>query len=243
MDENENLHAGHRARMVNKMMQSPESISDHEVIEILLFSVIPRKNTNEIAHKLLQIFGSIDKVFQATPQQLLAVDGIGKKSAEHIVLCGQLLRRVYVQTNGVERYNTYEKTRNNLINYFRNEGYEKILVVLLDKQFKALAKMEFSDNKRTKVGAELVDVANAFAVHKPAFVLFAHNHPSGNLVPSEDDNLTTKKLNVLCEMHGVTLLDHIIVAGDRVFSYYQNRVLEDIKKQTELNTVFGNIRR
>ena len=86
MTAKENVHSGHRERIVDKFVAHPDSPSDHELLEILLFSFIPRKNTNDIAHNLLNRFGSIEKVFACSPTELITVEGIGKKTAERIIL-------------------------------------------------------------------------------------------------------------------------------------------------------------
>ena len=70
MSNKENLHAGHRERMIEKFLNNPQSFSDHELLEVLLFYAIPRRNTNDIAHRLLRTFGSIEKVFSADRQTL-----------------------------------------------------------------------------------------------------------------------------------------------------------------------------
>ena len=88
------IHAGHRDRMYDKLLNSPDSLSEHEYLEVLLFSFIPRKNTNPIAHKLLRTFGSLSGVFNASAKELMTVDGIGKSVATKIVAVGKIFQRV-----------------------------------------------------------------------------------------------------------------------------------------------------
>lgn len=242
MKDEANLHAGHRSRMTQKLLKSPELFSDYELIEVLLFSAIPRKNTNEIAHKLLQTFGTLERIFNATAQELISVDGIGDKAAAQMILFGQLIKRIKNSERSKQSLGTFESAKNFLIDYFRDERYEILLFVLLDKNRKIVTKIEYTDVRRTSVSADMPEIANAIALHKPMFAIMAHNHPGGSPVPSEDDDLTTKKVNVLCQMHGVNLLDHVIVAGERLYSYYQSKKLDDIKQITEINSVFGKIR-
>ncbi len=242
MKNGENLHAGHRNRMLQKVLKNPEMFSDYELIEVLLFSAIPRKNTNDIAHRLLQTFGTLERVFNATAQELISVEGVGEKTAAQFVLFGQLIKRIKNSASVKESFGTFEAVKDFLVNYFREERYEILLLILLDKNRKVLTKIEYTDVRKTSVSADMPEIANAIALHKPLFAIMAHNHPGGSPVPSEDDDLTTKKVNVLCQMHGVNLLDHIIVAGDRLFSYYHSHKLENIKKITEINSVFGSIR-
>ena len=87
----EGLHSGHRERLVNKFIEYPDSFSEHELLELFLFTVLPRKDTNETAHRLLQAFGNITKVFSASAEQLMAVKGVGKTIAAQIVLHSKIM--------------------------------------------------------------------------------------------------------------------------------------------------------
>ena len=89
----ENLHAGHRERVIKKFITSNNGVLDHELLEILLFSFLPRIDTNPIAHRLIQTFGSLKGVFLATTEQLLSVKGIGKKTAANIKLIGMIYEK------------------------------------------------------------------------------------------------------------------------------------------------------
>ena len=84
------IHAGHRERIINKFLGYPDSFSDHELLEIFLFPVLPRKDTNALAHSLLNAFGSISKIFSADAASLTSVRGVGEKIAAYIVLTGKI---------------------------------------------------------------------------------------------------------------------------------------------------------
>ena len=123
MKNGENLHAGHRNRMLHKVLKNPELFSDYELVEVLLFYAIPRKNTNEIAHRLLHTFGTLERIFNATAQELISVDGIGEKTAAQFVLLGQVLKRINNEKKGKESLGTFETVKNYIIDYFRDERY------------------------------------------------------------------------------------------------------------------------
>ena len=77
MSEIENIHAGHRERMMKKVKDTPDGLLDYELLEILLFNMLPRINTNPLAHKLIKTFGSVEKVITASVDELMAIKGVG----------------------------------------------------------------------------------------------------------------------------------------------------------------------
>ncbi len=241
MSLDNNLHKGHRERTIKKFLESADSFSEHEVLEVLLFFAVPRKDTNPMAHRLIQMFGSLEGVFNATDEQLVAVEGVGEKIATQILLISQIVKRIKGKQNSVEHYLiNFAKAKEYLVKVFKGLYHEKFVILLLNKKYKLIANVEFSDDAVHSVKAEIPDLVKAINIHKPAFAIIAHNHPSGNVTPSEQDDFTTKKLNVIFELHDVNLFDHIIVSGEKAYSYSQENKIEEIKKAT-LNKLFDEI--
>lgn len=233
MNDAENLHAGHRERMIEKFLKSPLAFSDHELLEVLLFYSIPRKNTNDIAHRLLRSFGTLEKVFSASSEELKSISGIGDRVATEIMVVGRLIDLSSKRETSVQKLSTLGALKKILIDYFYGLKEEKFLLILLDVKYKVITKISFSDDKKEQVTADIPEIANAFALHKPAFAVISHNHPSGSVEPSKEDDITTRKIDVLCNIHCVKLIDHVIVAGERTYSYHHNDRLNEIKKQTD----------
>lgn len=241
MSVENNVHKGHRERTIKKFLESADSFPDHEVLEVLLFFGVPRKDTNPIAHRLIQMFGSLDGVFNATAEQLVSVDGIGEKVATQIVLVSQIVKRIMRQTNKTEHYLiNFAKAKEYLFGLFNGLHHESFVILLLNKKYKLLATVGFSNDEVNSVRAEVPDLVKAINIHKPTYAIIAHNHPSGNVMPSQQDDFTTKKINVLLDLHDVNLFDHIIVAGEKAYSYNQERRIDEIKKAT-LNELFNKI--
>lgn len=241
MSVDNNLHKGHRERTIKKFLQSADSFSEHEVLEVLLFSVLPRIDTNPLAHRLIQMFGSLDGVFNASAEQLVSLDGVGEKVATQILLVSQIVKRIKGNAKKKEHYLiNFATAKEYLVRLFNGLHHEKFVILLLNKKYKLLANVEFSNNAVNSVSAEIPDLVKAINIHKPAFAIIAHNHPSGNVTPSEQDDFTTKKLNVILDLHDVNLFDHIIVCGEKAYSYSQERRIDEIKKAT-LNKLFNKI--
>ena len=233
MDNNGNLHAGHRERVLNKLLSNPSAFSEHELLEALLFYFLPRKNTNELAHRLLRAFGSAEKVFNASSEQLLSIEGVGEKVAGALVLFGQFLKSYSSKKKEQPYIVNLSCVKEFVENYF-DLKFETFALLLLDKNRKLITDIRFSDCDKGKVTADVSDFVTAFALHKPNYVIIAHNHPSNIAKPSADDDATTKKINLLCTAHGVELDDHVIVCKDKVYSYRSDGRLDRIKSASNL---------
>lgn len=238
MNERENLHSGHRERMTEKLINSPDSLSEHELLEVLLYSFIPRKDTNEISHRLLRTFGSIENLLNADPKDIAVVDGIGKTTASRLVLCGKILDNIEKQKSKKSNrpMRSFFDNKEEFINFFKGLKHEKFVIYLLDKRFYKITTIEFSNQDRIAVSGDIPEIAKIVALNKPTYALLAHNHPSGNKLPSDKDDEATAKLNLTFSLHGVTLIDHVIATKDDAYSYHLSGRLDYIKKNYVLNS-------
>lgn len=243
MNESENIHSGHRKRMLEKAVNAPESLADHEILEVLLFYVLPRRDTNALAHRLIRAFGGIDKVFRASAKELKTVDGVGDKVAEYITVNGRLLGVIGDRkADKRESWLSFADSKAAILRKFVGMREEMFVMFLLDAKRRVIMELSFEDKNRNNVSADIPEIAKAFALHKPSFAVVAHNHPSCNPLPSAADDMSTKKINILCEMHGVTLLDHVIVAGENTYSYFAENRLSGIKEVADLDKLLTGIK-
>lgn len=242
MKDNECLHAGHRERMIDKFYNNPDGFSDHEILEMILFFSIPRRDTNEIAHRLLHVFGSLGGVFTAKPKELTAVSGVGKKVASDIALIGKLLEKITVSKKEQTELSSFYNLKEIVCEYFKGMTEEQFLVLFLDKKFKETNRLFFADGDLVKVCADGQELATALAIHRPTYMILAHNHPSGKVSPSNADDSATMKINVLCSLHGVNLIDHVIVSGNNIYSYHMSKRMEFIKEKSNIDGIINNIK-
>ena len=242
MDEMQ-LHSGHRERMLNRFASFPDSLNDHEILEIILYNLVPRIDTNPLAHRILRVFGSLGAVFNATEKELMTVKGVGRKVALGILAIGNVYRRIPKEKAKKldERWINLEVIERNLRTIFTNYVTERFVMVLFNHKYVRIFHLEFEDKSKNSVTMEVPEVISAFAVYKPTFALVAHSHPSGVATPSYQDDFTTKKLNILCEIHNVKLIDHVILTKNDKFSYYRSGRLDDITKNYDLKTLLSKI--
>ncbi len=211
----DNVHKGHRKRMKAKfLLHGFDVFEEHEVLEMLLYYAIPRSDTNPIAHKLLERFGSISAVFDATVDMLTDA-GISENNAILIKMIPEL-SRIYLD----DKFNNTSKIVDfeNIVDYFvckyvgRSE--ETVMLLLADAKGKEIycgIIAKGSINSTDLPVRKIVDLALRYNA-KTAII--AHNHPSGVAIPSKEDLESTALIyNALAHVN-VLLADHVIIADD-----------------------------
>ena len=240
MMEDNNIHQGHRKRMLEKAKSSADQFSDHELLEILLFYAIPRQDTNALAHRLLRIFGSLKNICSASVEELCAIDGVGERTAIMLSVIGKTLDRVNKNANKPIELSNYEQVKNHLVNEYRGVKSETCKFFLLDQKFKQIASLNYGDMYKFKVSIDINELVSATTVLKPAYIIMAHNHVSENCLPSQQDKVTTRKVNFICSVHGVNLIDHVIIRQNgEMYSFRQNGLMDMIKNELDIDKIFS----
>ncbi|MDY6367054.1 MAG: JAB domain-containing protein [Clostridia bacterium] len=221
MATKENIHAGHRKRLRERFLKHPDSFSDHELLELLLCSFLPRVNTNALAHTLLFTFGSLENIFLANKEELLSITGIGENTATQILVFGEIYRKAFCSPKDKKQavwisYRVYSKE---IRNYFDDFTSEKLIVFFLDKKFVPFFHAEFTDKMLSRVNVDTRDLANLIALKKPAHIIVAHNHPSGNCLPSDTDDDTALQIAAICTLPGCGFGDNLIFTKNDCYSY------------------------
>lgn len=219
MKSEENVHEGHRLRLKTKFLESADSLEQHEMLELLLFFARPQVNTNEIAHKLLRKFGSLAGVFEADFKSLTEVDGVKEHSATLIKLQLEMFRRYMQDKFDVKNMKlTSENAGEYIKSLFYGYTVEVFYLILLDADFRVISaeKIATGTNNCANISSREV---NRIAVNQNAsYIILAHNHPNGILIPSAADINATKVIDNGLTFVNVKLIDHIIVAGDKYMS-------------------------
>lgn len=216
-------HGGHRERLRKKfLMGDIDSLEDHEILELALFYAIPRKNTNETAHELLNKFGSVSAVFDAPINALKEVKGIGENAAIFIKLVCSLTRLYHEKKySSDKKCLSLDEISNLLMHKFIGRNEEAVAIVLLDAKGKIL--FDGVINKGSVNGVDLYvrKMIELVTLYNASSLVMAHNHPSGIAVPSPEDLKSTEKIYDLFRTMSVSLLDHIIVADEDYISLRQ----------------------
>lgn len=211
------MHEGHRERMKEKFLTDGlDHFQSHEILELFLFNAIPRRDTNEIAHRLLDTFGSLSGVFDAPYEELLKVEGVGQSAAAFIKLVPQI-SRCYLddkQQDKARVFNT-ESAEKILLPKFIGRTNEVIVLLLLDSKGRQLFCGIVNEGAVNTVPIYVRKIVELAVRYNAASAILAHNHPSGSTMPSAGDITSTKDVFQALKTVNVWLNDHIIVAdGD-----------------------------
>ena len=218
------MHEGHRDRMRQQLRQSGmDSLSDVQVIEVLLYHAFARQDTNLLAHALLKRFGSLAGVFEAPVAELMKVPGIGQSAAELIALVPQIERRHLISRTRTESILTSTaQCGQYLVPFFHGAMEEQVYLLCLDAKCKALDCILVKSGDVNSAGISVRKVVKAALDANATSVVLAHNHPSGVALPSEEDKRVTQVIHDALDAVDVLLADHIIVADDD-FAFYRYR--------------------
>lgn len=209
------VHDGHRERLRNRFLASPESFEDHELLELLLFYAIPRKNTNEIAHALIERFGSIKEVIDAGLPALKTVDSIGDNAAIFFrVIAETLLRYERSEYKDNNLLSSYDYLSNYLKSLFVGTDNEITYLVLLDSSKNIISCEKVAEGFSCGNIISIRQIAMSALINNAACVILAHNHPHGKAIPSSEDIYSTNIIKTTLNTLSVPLLEHYIIAED-----------------------------
>ena len=222
------IHEGHRERMRKQLKTSGmDSLSDVQVLEMLLYYAAPRGDTNPAAHALLKRFGTLDGVFSAPETELRKIDGVGEVAAQLLLLVPQVARRCLMsRSTQIQVLDTTSKCGQYLLPFFHGEREEVVYLLCLDAKCKALDCVLIHRGGVNVASIAVRKVVKAALDSNATSVVLAHNHPSGLALPSQEDKQTTMVLKAALDAVGVVLADHIIVADDDFVSMRDDGILE-----------------
>ena len=217
------MHEGHRERLREKLVSHRESLTDIQALEMLLFNSISRKDTNPLAHDLLDSFCDMAGVFSASPRLLCTVAGVGPRTAEYIYMMG-LLRIKINASRSTERRRLYNfaDVREYVRSRFEGAADEKLEIYLTDKDGMLLCLKSVSAARKDSVSIDSQTLNYILSELKPYGMIVAHNHPSGVAEPSGSDDSALLEMAQVCRMQGVRLCDSVIFARGELFSYYHS---------------------
>ncbi len=218
--KNENSHKNHRERLRETIKNvGIEGIPDHNILEFILFYSIPRKDTNELAHKLINEFGSLSRVFDASYEELLEVDGIGESSALLISMMPSVCRR-YIEnkTKGKINLSDPKDAQKYMIEKFYGCKKEVFYLLCLDGVGNLINCCKISEGITGTVLVDKRTIMQAAFRNNADKVIVSHNHPNGIAVPSREDLELTSNFSSLLSSVGIRLADHIIVADNEAIS-------------------------
>ncbi len=215
-----NIHKDHRKNVKNKYFESGfNGMASHNVLELLLFFGIPQKDTNDMAHELMEKFGSFSGVLQAEKSQLLTVKGMTENAACLITMVLPLYK-FYIQD--LKKKRVVVRTSDDFIEYFKpmfvDTINERAYMLFLDARDRVIACKELSEGDFSAVNVDLRKISSILLETQAKKAVICHNHPHGITRPSRADVVTTKRVAQLLKLMKVQLVDHIIIGEGSYFA-------------------------
>ncbi len=208
-----NIHSGHRKRVkANVIKNGFSQLEEHKLLELMLFYSIPRGDTNELAHKLINHLGSFEEVFKADIEQLKKVDGVGENTAVMIAAMGETYKRISKAKPPKKRvYKNTEDLKELAETLLQGEKNEKIYLLCFDAK-KALKRYTvISEGNEVSSEIDMKLIIKNLVDSDCSIAVLAHNHPTSSAEPSAFDIDSTRMVCVTLRKIGYALADHIIL--------------------------------
>ncbi len=217
-NEDRDIHKGHRQRMRRKFADySARPFDTYELLEMLLYNVIPYKDTNPVSKKLLSRFGSLDAVLSADPTELITCDGVGEAAASLIRTVGMLTSddgALLSAYSGIPCFDDYQTAARFMVDYLSDVDGSAVAMMLLNNRMR-LIDVDIIYRHDYCSGAVRADAFIEYALkNRAAVAIIAHTHPHGPLYPSHEDTVTNTMIADALAIAGVGLAEHFVVMGD-----------------------------
>lgn len=218
------IHKEHRQRLRDRFIKEGlDNFDELYVLELLLFYCIPRVDTNPIAHRLLERFGTLNNVLNASAYELEKVEGVGKNTSTFLTLITQVGRYYQVkQSEPGKILRTIDQCGNYLVPYFFGREQETVFMLCLDAKCKVICCKMVGEGSVNSANIPVRRVVEIALAANATTVVLAHNHPSGLAIPSADDIQTTQRIAAALETVEIVLADHIVVSKDDYVSITQS---------------------
>lgn len=227
-------HDGHRQRLMQRFRDNGlDEFHSLQVLELILFFSIPRIDTNDLAHALLDRFGSVSRVMDASLDELMEVPGVGKNTATLLHLVKEAGRFYQVdRTKRDSLLQTIDDCGRYLIPYFLGKQRETVYLLCMDASCNAIACREVGEGELNAAVISPRRVVEVALTEKATSVVLAHNHPGGVAIPSPEDVVVTQRLAAALAAVDVVLMDHLIVADNDFVSLVQSNLFQNGNNKT-----------
>jgi len=222
-----NPNTGHRERMRARFIKSGlDAMADHEVLEILLYYAVPRRDTNKLAHRILKEFGSLHSVFEASAAEIQKRCGLSENTAVMLAIIAPLARRYNISKWGRRVSFSDSKSLGDYANsLFIGETVECFYLLCLDNQIRLICATLLEKGTLDRTELYPREIVGCALHNNAAYVVLAHNHPSGSPTISNEDLVTTDSIKKLLAEVEVGVLDHIVSCGNEYVSLASKGIL------------------
>jgi len=222
------IHDGHRERVKNRFRKEGlDHFEEVHVLELLLFYVVPRVDTNPLAHRLLEHFGSLRNVLEATAEELVKVQGVKENIATFLTLISDVTRYYNVRLQkDVTKITTTQQCGEYLKPFFIGKRNEIVYLMCLDSSGKLLSCKSIGEGSVNAAAVSVRKIVEASLAANASSVILAHNHPNGLALPSPEDVQTTQRVAKALNLVDILLADHLVFAQNEYSSMLVSRLYD-----------------
>lgn len=229
-----NLHKGHRERVRKRFIDyGLDSFDDHQVLELLLFYCLPMRDTNELAHKMINEFGSLTNLFEADPIVIMNKCDVSLNTAVLIAMIPSLARRYSTNKFLFEKpiLNSTKKIGNYSVSLMLGRIVEHFFIICLNAQRKLIESVLVTVGTVDETPIYPRKIVEIALKYQATSIVLVHNHPSGSFLPSKADIESTKKIIGALEPLNIEVLDHIVVSGNDYYSFVERNTLAEYDRK------------
>lgn len=241
-----NIHSEHRKRVKKKFKTSGlEHFECHEVLELLLYYAIPQKDTNPIAHELIRKFHNFTNVLDASIDELVEVDGIKEHTALLIKLIPAVMRRYHIEkSHEIQFIRDQRMAKDFITQRYDCSEVENFFIFCLRADNSILDSTILSMGTCSRVEVQIRELTEYVLKNKCNKIIISHNHPNGNVIPSDEDIVMTQKLDQSCILNDIEIVDHVIISTDDVYSFQKTGLMKTINEAVlkQLKIIPGSIK-
>lgn len=235
-----NVHSGHRARVKSRFIEhGAEHMDDCMLLEMLLFYGLPRRDTNPVAHKLIERYGSLAAVLRADVNDLKNEPDLGESSAVLLSLVSVLANRMRI--SGIKKISLSAPSQalEYCVSLISNKKNETVYALSVDKSMNLLSSELVNKGTLCSASVPPRTVVSSALRHNAYGVILTHNHPSGDIRPSSDDISVTRAVSAALCAIDIRLFDHVIVGTDKAFSMCKGIILGAAEQISDVAAVSG----
>ncbi|MDF2232723.1 DNA repair protein RadC [Albimonas sp. CAU 1670] len=221
-------HVEHRRRLRERFMQGgAEAMPDYELLELVLFRAIPRRDVKPLAKRLLRAFGGFDETISAPPARLTEVQGVGDAVVQELKIVEAAAQRLaQARVLGRDALQSWDQ----LVAYCRTriarEPVEQFRILYLDRKNLLIADEAQGRGTVDHVPVYPREVVRRALELQASALILAHNHPSGDPTPSQADVEMTARIVQACRAVNILVHDHVVIGRDRVASFHDLGLLD-----------------
>ncbi len=235
------VHDGHRDRMRERIEKNGiSSLNPHEMLEYLLFTFVPRKDTNEIAHALIDCFGSLSGVLNADAEHLAEVKGMTRNAALFLSVLPDVFRAYAADVDATRTsLNGKGVTRKYLEKQMYGRPTEQVYIAALDAKDNLIKFEKLNDGDGCSVEVSIRAVVQFALRTKATAIILAHNHPGGNPRPSRQDIMLTREIFHTLYSMNIILQDHIVFSNSTYYSFEEDGKMRLMENEREIQLKDG----